>query len=129
MSDHPQSPHPSDICLLLRCHGEQLWLASQVVPVLRQLEAPGAIPDDQLGAALAYLEIVSLEARRRARETETAFALLRTRDLNGDRPLNEEARRYHDAVRSMREALASKVALLTGPAVPACERQHQHAGR
>ena len=34
----PIISHPSDICLLLRAHGEQRWLTPEVVPVLRQLE-------------------------------------------------------------------------------------------
>ncbi len=68
--------HPPDICLLLRAHGEQRWLTSEVVPVLRQLEQPGAIPEDQLGAALAYLEVLWIDARMRAAETDAAYAKL-----------------------------------------------------
>ena len=38
MPDPSDNSNSSDIRLLLRCHGEQLWLTSQVVPLLRQLQ-------------------------------------------------------------------------------------------
>ncbi len=44
--------------------------------MLRQLETPDALPEEQLGAALAYLEVTWLEAARHAAETDAAFAAL-----------------------------------------------------
>ena len=66
----PVSP-PSDICLLLRAHAEQRWLCHEVLPVLRQLERGDSLPEEQLGAALAYLEVLWIEASQRAAETDT----------------------------------------------------------
>jgi len=116
MADHSETSYPSDICLLLRAHGEQRWLTSEIVPVLRQLEHPPTVPDDQLAAALAYLEVLWIDASRRATETEAAFAELLATDADGHRLLHAEARQYHRAVRALRAAVAHRVALLT--AVP-----------
>ena len=75
--DQPTSlSHPSDICLLLRAHAEQRWLTSELLPVVRELESPDQIPEEQLGAALAYLEVLWVDARRRAAETEAALEAL-----------------------------------------------------
>jgi hypothetical protein len=109
MTELPDISHPPDICLLLRAHGEQRWLVSEVVPVLRQIERPGSIPEDQLGAALAYLETLWLDASRRAAETDAAYAQLDTVGSNGDRVLFEKARRYHAAVRRLRGAVGHRV--------------------
>src|SRR4029077_9320920 len=59
--------HPLDVCFLLRAHGEQLWLTAEVLPVLDELEPPCSVPDEQVGAAFAYLEMLSVDAARRAR--------------------------------------------------------------
>ena len=67
---------PSDICLLLRAYAEQRWLTSELLPVIRELESPDQIPEEQLGAALAYLEVLWVDARRRAAETEAALEAL-----------------------------------------------------
>jgi hypothetical protein len=111
-SDKP----PSDVCLMLRAHAEQRWLSREVVPVLRQLQTPGALPEEQLGAALAYLEVTWLEAARHAAETDAAFAALQDTAADGDGELPSKARRYHAAVRSLREAVTRHVA--TFVAVP-----------
>jgi hypothetical protein len=74
------------------------------------------LPEDQVPAAVAYLEVVWVEALSRARETEGA----RRRFEDSGRPdwaLPAKARRYHDAVRVLREAVARRVARLL--AVPA----------
>jgi len=76
MTQNPDISDAHDIYLLLRAHGEQRWLLGQVQPVLRQLEAPSTIPEEQLGAALAYLEVLWLDARRRAAESDAACAQL-----------------------------------------------------
>jgi hypothetical protein len=113
MTDQPQSSHPPDICLILRAHGEQRWLISEVIPTVRQLEQADAIDEDQVGAALAYLEVLWLDACQRAAETDAAREHL-DRDAGADRLLYEKARRYHAAVRRLRAALARRVSALTG---------------
>jgi hypothetical protein len=108
MTDLADTPQTSDICLLLRAHGEQRWLTYELVPVLRQLEQRDSLPEDQLGAALAYLEALWIEARRRAAETDAAHAELE-QPGGGDVSLHEKARRYYAAVRRLRAALARRV--------------------
>ena len=116
MTDYSDNSYPSDICLLLRCHGEQRWLSCQVMPVLHQIEDAHATPDDELGAALAYLEVLSIDGSRRAAETEAAFAALLANDARGDRLLHAEARQYYAAVRSLRDGVTGRVQRLTGAA-------------
>jgi len=119
--DSDQSP-PSDVCLLLRAHAEQRWLSLELSPVLRQLQQRDSLPEEQLGAALAYLEVLWIEASQRAAETDAAYATLmaceRTAetDATGTLPdaaiddggwtLPSKARRYHAAVQTLREVLA-----------------------
>lgn len=105
--------HLSDMCLLLRAHGEQRWLLTEIAPVVRELEHPDSIPSEQLGAALAYLEVLWLDGCRRAAETDAAYATLDREDAGSDRVLHEKARRYHAAVRRLRHTLAGRVAQLT----------------
>ena len=124
MTAHPAAPHPPDICLLLRAHGEQRWLISELLPLLRQLEQPDSIPEEQLGAALAYLEVLWLDARQRAQETDAEFAKLGPVDSDRDPVLYEKARRYHAAVRRLRTALAPRVARLTRPMGEEIENEH-----
>jgi hypothetical protein len=107
----PAQPH--DICLLLRAHGEQLWLTSEVLPVLRELELPGAIPEDQLGAALAYLEVLWLQASMRAAETDATYAKLEPAAAAASRILHDRARRYHAAVSRLRVSIGQRVSALT----------------
>jgi hypothetical protein len=104
--------HPPDICVLLRAHGEQRWLFSEVVPVLRQLEQPACLPEDERGAAIAYLEVLWLDAQLRAADTDAAHATLEAANPNGDRALHEKAHRYHAAVRRQRSAIAQRIATL-----------------
>jgi len=117
MSHYSDPTPPSDVCLLLRAHAEQRWLSREVVPVMRQLQAPGELPDEQLGAALAYLEVTWLEAVQLAAETDAAFV-----DLDHAAPPSAEetlpckARSYHAAVRTLRQAVAAHVtALVSAP--------------
>lgn len=100
-----------DICLLLRAHGEQRWLISEVIPVLRQLEQHETIPDDQVGAAMAYLEVLWLDAVRRAGDSDAARREL-DRQGTGDPVLYDKARRYHAAVRRLRDAVEHRVSAL-----------------
>jgi hypothetical protein len=108
MTNLADTPQTSDICLLLRAHGEQRWLIYELVPVVRQLEQLDSLPEDQLGAALAYLEALWIEARRRAAETDAAHAELEAPG-GGDVSLHEKARRYYAAVRRLRRALDVRV--------------------
>jgi hypothetical protein len=129
MTDLPDpSPlsEPQDICVLLRVHGEEHWLLSEVLPVLRELEQPGAIPEDQLGAALAYLEILWLDARRRAAETDAAYARLHSADAQRDLTLSEKASRYHAAVRRLRASVDRRVRERTWLPDDALGHQHAH---
>jgi hypothetical protein len=114
MSNDHLTPHPPDISLILRAHGEQLWLTAEVVPIVRELEEPGAIPDDLLGAALAYLEVTWLDAAARAAETDAARAELDRAHGERDGVLREKACRYHAAVHRLRSAVARRVADLVG---------------
>jgi hypothetical protein len=131
-SSSPPSP-PSDVCLLLRAHAEQRWLSREVAPVLRELEQRDALPEEQLGAALAYLEVIWIEAARRAAETDATYAELDAACTALDAPVTAEdhtlpsrARRYHVAVRTLREVIARRVAQLV--AVPTDAFTYEHAG-
>lgn len=100
---------PSDVCLLLRADAEQRWLHREVIPVLRQVETRERLADEELGAALAYLEAMWGEASLRARATDAAHA-----DLGGrggdEQGLGGRAGRYHAAVRALRELVGARVA-------------------
>lgn len=102
---------PGDISLLLRAHAELRCLRCEVLPVLLQLETGEGLPEEQYGAAMAYLEVTTIEASRHARETDCAH-----RQLRGEIPLSSPARdggidlrraacRYYEAVKMLRAAL------------------------
>ena len=118
----PTPPHTpaAEVCLLLRSHAEARWLGHELVPVLRDLERSSLERDatgarEELGAALAYLEVLWLEARLRARKTEAARLELDTSTPDADPALCGRARRYHVAVRRLRERLAVRVERLLDP--------------
>jgi hypothetical protein len=111
MSQSSDQP-PADVCLMLRAHAEQRWLSREVVPVVRQLQHPDELPEGQLDAALAYLEVTWLEAQRLAAESDAAFAELKAASPGLEESLSGKARRYHAAVRTLREAAARNVAAL-----------------
>jgi hypothetical protein len=125
VNDHSNHPPLSDVCLLLRAHAEQSWLSHEVLPVVLELEHRDSLPEEQLGAALAYLEVLWLEASQRAAETEAAHAELERCDAHGDRALSGKARGYHAAVRARRRSLARHITRLL--AVPADAFTHDHA--
>jgi hypothetical protein len=75
---------PPDVPLMLRTHSEQSWLIHEVIPVVRQIETPGGLPEEQLPAAIAYLEVIWAEALGRARETDRALRQLDTLDPTED---------------------------------------------
>jgi hypothetical protein len=124
MSDRRNPHHPPDVSLLLRAHAEQRWLSSEVIPVVRQIEGPELLPEEQLPAAVAYLEVIWIDAMGRARETEAARCRLDEWECPAH-PLPGQllpirARRCHAGVRTLREAVARRVApLLAAPAGPA----------
>jgi hypothetical protein len=126
MTRNSNHSNPADICLMLRAHAEELWLCAEVLPVVRQLEQPGSVPEDQLGAALAYLELLWVGACKRAAETESAFAALVSPHRGGEEALHAQARRLHAAVRAMRKAVSSRVARLIAPPNGATRAQ-EHA--
>lgn len=111
---------PSDVSLMLRAHAELRCLSREVIPVLRQLETRSELPEEQVGAALAYLEVTWLEAGRRALETDCAHQQLRARcagqaQSDGqDGDLYGGACRYYDAVKLLRSAVRRRVAPLLG---------------
>jgi hypothetical protein len=125
MTDHPLTSDPPDICLILRAHGERLWLTSEVIPIVRQLERGEVLDEDDVGAALAYLEVIWIDACQRAAETDAARAALDRAGADRDVVLCEKARRYHAAVRRLRTTIGRRVAALTGLGsdLPA----HEHA--
>jgi hypothetical protein len=124
MTNHHLTSNPPDISLILRAHGERLWLTSEVVPTVRQLEQRDAIAEDQVGAALAYLEVIWIDACQRAAETDGARAELERTGAEHDRVLCEKACRYHAAVRRLRMAVSIRVAALTGLGGEVYEHEH-----
>jgi hypothetical protein len=117
-------PSTFDVCLLLRAHAESRWLSNELTPVLREIEQRETISDQQLGAALAYLEVLWIEACARARETEAARVELDALG-GGEQSLAQKARRYHAAVRRLRDAAERRVdAQLVVPHDAGEVRQH-----
>jgi hypothetical protein len=124
MTDSSDPSPPADVCLLLRTHAEARWLSREVVPVVRELEQDESVRQEQLGAALAYLEVLWIESRKRATETDAAFAELDAATVNGDRTLHAKARCYHAAVRRLRSSVGGRVAqLLSGAGDPSARWQ------
>ncbi len=117
---------PPDVGLLLRAHSEQRWLSREVVPVVRQIETGERLPEEQLPAALAYLEVVWAEATCLASAADAALCKLDVVDL-AHSPLPVRARRYHASVQALRAVVAQRVAALTaapiGYAEPAADRR------
>jgi hypothetical protein len=107
---------PSDIRLLLRADAEQDWLQREVLPVLRHLEAPEQLPEEEVGAALAYLEAMWDEAMVRAQETDTAHGCMRARSEHSE-TLAGPAGRYHAAVSALRRIVAKRVTPFVEPSL------------
>jgi hypothetical protein len=139
MTPDQETAPPSDVCLLLRAHAEQRWLSLEVGPVLRQLRQRDSLPEEQLGAALAYLEVLWIEASQRAAETDAAYAefeaseraaradAARARPEDASRDsggwtLPSKARRYRVAVLTLRDVFGRQVAALL--AAPGAAREH-----
>jgi hypothetical protein len=138
MTHDQETTPPSDVCLLLRAHAEQRWLSMEVGPVLRQLRQRDGLPEEQLGAALAYLEGLWIEASQRAAETDAAYAEFEASERaakadaaraepeshdGGGWTLPSKARRYRVAVLTLRDVFGRQVAALL--AMPdAAAREH-----
>ncbi len=118
---------PSDVCLMLRAHAQQQWLNREVMPVLSDLKDRESVPEDQVAAALAYLEVLWFEASLRAAETDAAFAKLNETAPDAERGLRGQVRRYHDAVGALHEAVERRVMELV--AAPADMRSANPATR
>lgn len=108
MSKPFDSSIPSDIRLLLRADAEQCWLSREVIPVLQHLETRELLPEEEVQAALAYLEAMWDEAMLRAEETDAAHAHLYLPE-NEAAVLSGPAGRYHAAVRVLRGVIAERV--------------------
>jgi hypothetical protein len=122
MSEHttsaqPLAAPPPDVSLLLRAHAERRWLSREVIPVLRQIETCTGLPEDQLPAALAYLEVTWAEAVGRARDTDAERRRLDERDV-AEQPLFARAHRYHRVVETLRGAVARRVTQLLAGTQP-----------
>jgi hypothetical protein len=102
-----------EVGLLLRAHAEEGWLSREVLPVVRQLEAPKQLPAAQVDAARAYLEVVWVEAQLRARQSDAMRAQLQ--HLAEATRLSDRACRYHAAVYALRGRVAARVAPILGP--------------
>jgi hypothetical protein len=112
MDEQPQrSDPPADVCLLLRAHAEARWLSNELVPVVRQLEQ-----NPRAGKALSYLEVLRLDARRHAAETDAARLELDAVAPAGTAALHGNARLYHAAVRRLRARVDRRVALVLSSA-------------
>ena len=100
------------------------WLSHEVLPVLRQLKQRESLPEEQLGAALAYLEVLWVEASQRAAETDAAHADLQAVDAT-ERPSPVRARPAATTPRCarLRDAVARHVTQLL--AVPADTLKHE----
>jgi hypothetical protein len=122
MLDSFDSSLPSDIRLLLRADAEQCWLHREVIPVLRQVETHEQLPDEEVGAALAYLEAMWNEATLRAQETDAAHTHLRSRRGEHE-ALSDPASRYHAAVRVLRGIVAERITPFVEPPLELDERQ------
>jgi hypothetical protein len=126
-SSDPQTPdHPSDVSLLLRSHAERHWLSREVITVLREVETRDGLPEEQLGAALAYLEVIWLEAKLRARETDGAYDRLDGSPMGSNyEGLYKKALRYYSSVRVLREVVTRRVTpVLAGVAHQSTSPEH-----
>jgi hypothetical protein len=127
MSKSFDSSLPSDIGLLLRADAEQCWLHREVIPVLRQIETPAELPEEEVGAALAYLEAMWNEAMLRARETDAAYSHLCAREEKSEQ-LAGPASRYHAAVRVLRRIIADRMTPFVEPELELDEPPSKAAG-
>jgi hypothetical protein len=134
---HPLPATPPEVSLLLRAHAEQHWLSREVAPVAQQIETgacprTGArLPAEQLPAALAYLEVIWLQAAQRAGDSDGALTCLDLSLPAASSPdaqaLAARARRYHATVLTLRESLSQRVAPLLAVPAEACAEEPKSA--
>lgn len=122
MSMSSETSLPSDIRLLLRADAERCWLHREVIPVLRQVETPEQLTEEEVGAALAYLEATWSEATSRARQTDAVHRHLCSHDRHAE-ALSGPASRYHAAVRALRGVVADRVLPFVEPPFELGERR------
>lgn len=104
---------------MLRTHAEMRCLSREVIPVLRQVETRERLPEDQVDAALAYLDALWLQAGRLAAETDAAYAELTCVPHSADREQDAvygNACRYRAAVVSLRGVVTRRIAPLLAAA-------------
>ena len=89
--------------------------------MLRDIESDEERPEEEVGAALAYLEAMWGEATLRALETDAALTHLRSREQE-QTALVGPAGRYHAAVRMLRSIVAERVRPFVGRAYEHDER-------
>lgn len=127
----PVEAKASEVSLMLRAHAELRCLSREVIPVLRQVETRDGLPSEQLGAAMAYLEVTWLEARQRAQETDCVrreLAAARPSHAGrGDDRLHNGACRYYEAVRVLRDAVQRRVGPMLGACASACSELERQA--
>lgn len=117
MSEHINKTDgpPADVELMLRAHAETRCLSREVIPVVRQIETGAGLPQEQYGAAMAYLEVTWLQARRRARESDAAYlqlCVLPADRADGEDEIYSGACRYYTAVKALREVVQRRVGML-----------------
>jgi hypothetical protein len=101
-----RSDLPADLDLLLRAHAEARWLSNELVPLVRQIEQ-----NPRAATVVSYVEVLRLDARRHAAETDAARLALDELEPNGDSGMHSSARRYHAAVRRLRSRVERRVTL------------------
>jgi len=116
----------TDVCLLLRAHAEQSCLNHDVVPIVRKLQQRDHLTEEELSAALVWLEVVWIKASKRAVETDAAYEDLKAFDVADERALSDTARGYHAAVCTLRRSVAHRVHELL--VVPVENLVCEHAG-
>ena len=109
--------HPPDVTLLLRAHSEQRWLSREVIPVVRQLETGERLPEEQLPAAHAYLEVVWVEAVGLAREADAALRRLDALDAVTPAAAEPKLAATTPPCGALRAAVARRVVVLVAAPV------------
>ncbi|HUA10770.1 MAG TPA: hypothetical protein VMA83_02055 [Solirubrobacteraceae bacterium] len=95
--------------LLLCAHAERRWLATQIAPLLEDLDLEDGVPGAGRAPALACLRVLWDEELSLAAHTEAAF--LRLPAAAGA----EGARGFHESVRALRGEVGRRVELHLRP--------------
>lgn len=104
------------VALMLSAHAERRWLTTQVAPLLEDLEARRALPDDERSAALDSLRTLWSHAERHAADTDAALARVELADaVTHARATGVWS--FHAAVSDLRGSFGGRAeALLSSPA-------------